>query len=101
MKFILLASALLLSPDQVKRLDEAWLICQRASVGLVHAPDSYCTDCFEANTEWPKDGYPQCQAVYEAQRERAVIRENAKKLETERKQKKVSNFLDSVLDMLK
>lgn len=100
MKFILLASALLLSPDQVARLDQAWLICQH-SVERIENLGPECPDCFDRGIEWPKDGYPQCQAVYEAQRERAVIRENAKKLETERKQKKVSNFLDSVLDMLK
>jgi hypothetical protein len=101
MKIILLTSALLLSPAEVERLDKAWLLCQRASVGMVHSPDNYCIECFEADVEWPKDGYPQCQKIWEAERDRAVVRENAKKAHTEEQQKRISNFLDSVLDMLK
>ncbi len=102
MKILLLTSALLLSPAQVEKLDEAWLICQRASgVGMMHTPDAYCSECFETDIEWPKDGYSQCQAIFEAQRERLIVRENAQLAHVKEQQNRISRFLDSVLEMLK
>lgn len=77
-KIAFLLGAVALAPAAVADLDKAWLICQHENMR-----------------------FEQCGAVYQAQRDRATVREDAARDARAKKDHEIESFLDHVLETIK